>query len=173
MTSDNKVSSFLLLILIGFAIYYLFNIDGFNSINKLTNNLHEGFEENESEFNQIDTQNSESYNENNPNYESFEVPDEQENNNLQIKYDENSEPYIPQSVINDVAVNSIEPFETIDTSDLMASQNDINDINDITDTNDIHNASGMQSLNANIYIFQPKYFLILCIVFQNLKFYFS
>jgi len=147
MASDNKVSSFLLLILIGFAIYYLFNIDGFNSINKLTNNLHEGFDDNESNFNQFETQHSESHNENNPNYESYEVPDEQQNNNLQIKYEENNEPYIPQSVINDVAVNSIEPFESIDSSDLMASHNDMNDTND---------ASDAHLLNANIYNFQPN-----------------
>jgi hypothetical protein len=41
MGSDNKVSSFFLLILIGLAIYFLLNREGFNPLSKLSNDLHE------------------------------------------------------------------------------------------------------------------------------------
>ena len=46
MASDNNLSSFFLLILIALAIYYILNYDGFNSLDKFTNNLQEDFSDN-------------------------------------------------------------------------------------------------------------------------------
>lgn len=87
MASDNKVSSIIVLVLLGFAIYYLLNNEGFNPISKLTDNLHETFNDNNSEEVVVETP----------------VPVMQQVQQV-VPPSENQEPYVPQSVINDIAV---------------------------------------------------------------------
>jgi len=132
MTSDNKVCSFLLLILIGLSIYYILNNEGFNSINKSNNNSREDFMEYDNSVdmsNNINTPsqmiNNEQYNVSNEQYNQYNVSNEPYNqynvsnepynvSNEQynvsnepsnIQYDVSDEPYVSQSVINDIVVN--------------------------------------------------------------------
>ena len=134
MASDNKVSSFILLILIGMAIYYLLNRECFNSLNS----LYEGFASTVSE----------------------EVPEEEEEEVVaeesvpissmvppqmvaptmvapepepEIQYEVSQEPYVPQSVINDIATEKaplntdVFNFEANDEYDLNQTGSSLND----------------------------------------------
>jgi len=132
MQSDNKVSSFFLLILIGLAIYYLLKREGFNPLNKLTDDLQEDFENNEpseqvEQFEEVVE-------------EEVNVPIENQQSNVsEIKYEVSQEPYVSQSVINDIAVgqsqqpqqpqsiNSIYNFEANDESEFGVNGSSLND----------------------------------------------
>lgn len=125
MTSNNKVSSFFLLILIGLAIYYLINRDG------LTNNVQEDFGDasaSEEIVENVGNQSMESY-----------VVDQPQMSNSEIKYEVSQEPYVSQSVINDIAVSalpdviqpqtntSIYNFQPNDESELGVNGSSLND----------------------------------------------
>jgi len=93
MASDNKVLSFLLLIMIGISIYYLLDKDGFSSLNKLkerfmNNSSDEIIEEEVVEEEVVEEE---------------EEPSSLMNNESQL-YEPSYEPYVSQSVINDIAV---------------------------------------------------------------------
>jgi len=165
MVSDNKVSSFFLLILIGLAIYFLLNREGFNPLSELSNDLHEGFAdeseeaeeevaEEEAEPSLVSQQVSQQpvFVSQEPVFDSQEpvfVSQEpvfvsQEPVNVpEIKYEASKEPYVPQSVINDIAVgqqSSVPPpvvnnvhtsgifnFQPNDESELGISGSSLND----------------------------------------------
>jgi hypothetical protein len=103
MTSDNKVCSFLLLILIGLSIYYILNNEGFNSINKSNNNSREDFMEYDNSVdmsNNINTPsqmiNNEQYNVSNEQYNQYNVSNEPYN-----QYNVSNEPYNQYNVSNE------------------------------------------------------------------------
>jgi len=108
MASDNKVSSFFLLILIGLAIYYLLQREGFNPHNKLK----EPFD--------VDNTSKDNVKED-INNNSITTPDEeQRSSNIDSISQEPSnidsisqEPYVPLSVINDIASQQIEESEPV------------------------------------------------------------
>lgn len=102
MVSDNKVSSFFLLILIGFAIYCLLNREGFNPLSKLTENVQENSDSNLS--NEVNTENTSG---------AVTNPTMSEQTNSSIKYEISQEPYVPQSVINDIAVGEQQQSVTV------------------------------------------------------------
>jgi hypothetical protein len=123
MASDNKVSSFFLLILIGLAIYYLLQRDEFKPLNKLK----ESFDVDNTSTNYVDNTStnyvdntstnyvdntSTNYVDNTPTNYVEEVInnstpiEEQHAASSNIEYGEISqEPYVSQSVINDVAIS--------------------------------------------------------------------
>jgi hypothetical protein len=154
MASDNKVSSFFLLILIGLAIYYLFNCEGFNSFSKLTNNIKENFttasaSEPEEEFVEeevIEEDLSQSMTQSYVTPSSMiplSVMEQQQMDVPEIKYEVSQEPYVPQSVINDIVAgdqsqqidnnsqpvvqNNIYNFQPNDESELGLSGSSLND----------------------------------------------
>jgi hypothetical protein len=130
MASDNKVSSFFLLILIGLVIYYLLNCEGFGS----PSNLKEKFETDLATENVDNEEVSEEV-------VNEEVSEENANNEQsEIKYEFSQEPYVPQSVINDIAVgqqsvNNVTPekgagiytFQPNDESELDVYGTSLND----------------------------------------------
>jgi hypothetical protein len=114
MASDNKVSSFFLLILIGLAIYYLLNREGFSSIGKLTNYLQEDFAD-EATAEEEQNVGEEVVGEEVVEEEVPEVVEEEVVEEVpEIKYEVSQEPYVPQSVINDVAVGQTQPIDTLE-----------------------------------------------------------
>jgi hypothetical protein len=113
MASDNNATSFLLLILIGIAIYYLLYTDNFNSLNKLITNK---------------TKTN----------ENFVEMIEQSNTNIELPYSQqpitqsqtepsniNYEPYVSQSVINDVAAVNNPTEQIVDNQQPSLNTNDI------------------------------------------------
>lgn len=158
MASDNKVSSFFLLILIGLSIYYLLNSEGFSPLNKLSNIIQENFNDN-SEENSLDNYNdsqnissnynnyqnasdyrdsqmyndssnlSSGYNESLPSHteslpshnESLPMYNESlpgynnsypnNTHNIPSNYNSLHEPYVSQSIINDIATGNVNSNE--------------------------------------------------------------
>jgi len=98
MTSDNKVCSFLLLILIGLAIYYILNNESFTSLNKSDDNLHENFVNYDNsmtqnnEYSNQNNQNNEYSNQNNQNNQNNEYSNQyNQNNDYSNQYNQNNE----------------------------------------------------------------------------------
>lgn len=144
MQSDNKVSSLFLLVLIGLAIYYFLNNDNFSPLNTLKENFDDPNISLDNEVNNIENKSV--------------LPStimhsnmglEMQDKSLDIQYDNaNHEPYVPQSVINDIAVNQTQPpgdiytFQPNDESDLGVNGSSLNDafalpIPNGTNTNEI------------------------------------
>ena len=136
MTSDNKVSSFFLLILIGLAIYYLLNREGFNPLSKLTNSLHEGFADEEVVEEEELLDGEEVVEEEVP-MGSMPPVVEQEVVTPQIQYETSQEPYVPQSVINDIAVG-----EPVVSEEPVVTQQPV--------------TTQQPMMNAGVYTFQPN-----------------
>ena len=130
MANNNNVSSFFLLILFGLAIYYLLNNEGFNSLSKLTNNIQEQFTDKDLKEDDIEDDVEGDYDEQiEKQFEEDEKQFEKQVNTPEIEYNVSQEPYVPQSVINDIAVNT----------------------NQQTDVN-----TNQQQMGLGIYNFQPN-----------------
>lgn len=179
MASDNKVSSFILLILIGMAIYYLLNRECFNSLN----NLYEGFVSTVSEEVAPEEVASEEVapEQNVPSASALppsslvqqmgvqqtgvqEMSMQEQSVEPEIEYEVDQEPYVPQSVINDIATeqkpmtNEVFNFEANDEYDLNQTGSSLNDAFGLpipagaqTDTVDFKNQN-MDNYNARDFL---------------------
>ena len=145
MASDNKVSSFFLLILFGLAIYYLLNYEEFTLLNKLTDNLQETFVNNSADeedfFDEEEVFNEETH--------SSMLPQvvKEEPSTSEFQYDVRSEPYVPQSVINDIAIN--QQNNVTQQSDNVTQQSD-------NVTQQQSDNVTQQQMGIGVYNFQPN-----------------
>lgn len=148
MASDNKVSSFFLLILIGLAIYYLLNLEGFNPLSNITNKLQESFVNDETP--ELLDETDEVVDETDETDETYETDEQDQpeetvdetgydegvsNNSMELSTPEiqYEEPIVPQSVINDIATNQVAVTQQVPSVSVVQPQ-----------------------MNAGVYTFQPN-----------------